>query len=405
MTNNLRLLARQFQTMAARACLDRKSLASAIVEVHVTGGTVTIRVAFDEVIVGVRHSVDLPDQHHAIAFAGLQDLGGLPAAGTEVPVLPDPGEPAHWSSWQGGLIPALRDVMAVTTRDEMRYAFHRVQLIGGKGVAVGTDSRQVLIAKGLELPFDNTVLIPACKVFASRELADIDARVGITADHVIVEAGPWRFGFKIDRAGNYPDVFRVQPRSFGTTWQIVEADEDQIRDAIVKAKEVNEHGIAFHLVAPSASIVLNQITTPLKSAVTGQPLSVTIAAKNIAQLLDLGLRTVRFAGPDKPFVAADRQRTYFAMMLDAAELPAPASPPITTTRPMKPEPLNRHAPVPPTSDDMLDPLVEAEALRNALGDVINRASRLLAALKSKRKEQKALSQVFTSLKALKLGSG
>jgi hypothetical protein len=406
MSFQLRNVARQFHAIATRASQDRKSLAEVVVHVGICRGLMTMSAVLDEIVVEARHACDLADQHHAIAFAALQDLHELPAAsGLQQPprVLE---EPAQWSTPQARLIPALRDAVAVTTRDTMRYALNRVQLIASKGVAVGTDSRQVVIAKGLELPCADSVLIPACRVFASRELANIEARIGITADHVIVEGGPWRFGFRIDRVGNYPDVFRVLPRSFGTTWQTGEGDEGAIRDAVAKAGQTDDPGITLHLVPPSASIVTDKTNAKSlpHSTVSGQPLSVTLTTKNVTRFLDLGLHTVRFAGPDKPFVAADRQRTYFAMMIDAASLPASTTPTPTTTRPMKPEPLTRHAPVPPTNDDGFDPLVEAEALRNALGDVITRASRLLVALKSKRKEQKALSQVFTSLKALKLGA-
>ncbi len=53
--------------------------------------------------------------------------------------------------------------------------------------------------------------------------------------------------------------------------------------------------------------------------------------------------------------------------------------------------------------EAFDPLVEAEALRNALGEAQHRLGRLLIALRSKKKEQKALNQVWSSLKSLNLG--
>jgi hypothetical protein len=50
-----------------------------------------------------------------------------------------------------------------------------------------------------------------------------------------------------------------------------------------------------------------------------------------------------------------------------------------------------------------DPLAEAEALRAALAEAAQRAARLVAVLRHRRKEQKALSQVWTSLKSLNPG--
>ena len=50
-----------------------------------------------------------------------------------------------------------------------------------------------------------------------------------------------------------------------------------------------------------------------------------------------------------------------------------------------------------------DPLAEAEALRATLADAAQRAARLVAVLKNRKKEQRALSQVYSSLKSLNLG--
>ena len=63
------------------------------------------------------------------------------------------------------------------------------------------------------------------------------------------------------------------------------------------------------------------------------------------------------------------------------------------------EPINNVA----ADAEVPDPLVEAEALRNALGEAQHRLGRLLIALRSKKKEQKALNQVWSSLKSLNLG--
>ncbi len=56
----------------------------------------------------------------------------------------------------------------------------------------------------------------------------------------------------------------------------------------------------------------------------------------------------------------------------------------------------------PPPADAPDPLAEAEALRAALADAGLKAGRLVAALKHRRREQKALTQAWSSLKALNL---
>ena len=51
----------------------------------------------------------------------------------------------------------------------------------------------------------------------------------------------------------------------------------------------------------------------------------------------------------------------------------------------------------------LDPLAEAEALRATLADAAQQASRLVMTLRGRKKEQKALASVYSSLKSLNLG--
>lgn len=57
----------------------------------------------------------------------------------------------------------------------------------------------------------------------------------------------------------------------------------------------------------------------------------------------------------------------------------------------------------PPAADPPDPLAAAEELRSALADALTKAGRLVTALKSRKKEQRALTQVWSSLKALNLG--
>lgn len=63
---------------------------------------------------------------------------------------------------------------------------------------------------------------------------------------------------------------------------------------------------------------------------------------------------------------------------------------------------NGHADLPPAGDP-IDPLAEAEGLRAALAEAVTRATRLVAALRQFRKERRALSAAWTSLKQLNLG--
>jgi hypothetical protein len=59
---------------------------------------------------------------------------------------------------------------------------------------------------------------------------------------------------------------------------------------------------------------------------------------------------------------------------------------------------------PPPSGDALDPLAAAEELRVALADASAKATRLVAALRTGKKEKKALATVLAGLKELNLGT-
>jgi hypothetical protein len=163
------------------------------------------------------------------------------------------------------------------------------------------------------------------------------------------------------------------------------------------------------------------------STVAGPPVRCALDRRYLHRALTLGFRTFRFADADKPVVDGDGDRTWLAASLhpDAALPPAKnrnvLHPPLTTAglasaiaSPSRTylenfsmkglygstPPSNRIEPAP--ADD-LDLLAEAESLRLALVDVVQKVARLVAALKHQRKEKKALTQVWSSLKSLNLG--
>jgi hypothetical protein len=59
--------------------------------------------------------------------------------------------------------------------------------------------------------------------------------------------------------------------------------------------------------------------------------------------------------------------------------------------------------IPPPTEDVLDPLTEAEALRAALAEAARRIGRLIASLRQFQKQRRALHTAWSSLKHLSLG--
>lgn len=332
---------------------------------------------------------------------------------------PDP--PDRWHPVPAALLAALHECGRTAARDAGRFALTRVQVQGTAGQVVGTDGRTALIRGGFEFPFADDLLVPAVPVFGARELAaERQVRVGTTATHLVVEAGPWRVFLPRDRAGRYPDVAGAVPRHAPTA---VAIDD---RDAAVLSEEVPglPGGDADHrpvtLAAGPDGVVVRagdagsaavKTVWLRRSAATGPGARAVIDRRVLLRALALGCRTARLT-PDKPVVFAGAGTTLLTVALDPALAVGPAPEPEATDPTHNPEPAERRTAVrhetngrPPDDRPDPDPLAAAEELRAALGDALAAAARLVAALKHRKKEQKALASVYAGLKALNLAPG
>ena len=121
----------------------------------------------------------------------------------------------------------------------------------------------------------------------------------------------------------------------------------------------------------------------------------------LLRALSLGCSSLRVA-PEQPLLCEGGPITFLTLPRDQEfTTPIERHPPPSRRTLVKPEikdPLPRDPGEPP------DPLGEAEAIRTTLADLLTRANRLVSQLKSRKKEQRALTQVWSSLKALNLGT-
>jgi hypothetical protein len=133
----------------------------------------------------------------------------------------------------------------------------------------------------------------------------------------------------------------------------------------------------------------------------------------------MGCTTLRLT-PDKALVGVGDEVTVLVAPLDpqlAAPVnnaPKPVAAPAKTANPIpNPNPERSTAMKPPetngsvqgrrdTPSEQPDPLTAAEELRDALSDVLTKATRLIAALRATRREKKVLATVFNGLKQLNL---
>jgi hypothetical protein len=329
-----------------------------------------------------------------------------------------PEEPADWHPAPPEFLTALHECGRTAARESGRFALSRVQVQGRAGRVVGTDGRTALVWSGFDFPFADDLLVPALPAFGSRELAGADARVGRTPAHLVVGAGPWRVYLPVDAAGRYPDVAGVVPRGAPTVAGLDDRDAAELAGRLpaLPGADADDRPVTLDLdggvVVRAKDDATGRVASVRldRSPSAGPPARVVLDRRVLVRALSLGCVTARVA-PGKPVVFEGVNRTLVTVALDPALAAGADAPDIAATNTperstaVRPE-TNGHTPSgrhDPPAADAPDPLAAAEELRLALADAMTKAGRLVAALKSRKREQKALTQVWSSLKALRLG--
>jgi hypothetical protein len=337
-----------------------------------------------------------------------------------------PAPPADWHPVPPAFPAALHECGRTAGGAGPRFALDHVQVRGTAGQVVGTDGRVALVWGGFTLPFAADLLVPAVPAFGTPALAgETIVRVGRTAGHLVVAAGPWRVHLPVDTKSRFPDVAGVVPRHAPTVAGIDARDAAALLAALPDLPGAGDEyqpvtldldrGVVVRAAAgagdPARAVRLG------RSPATGPPARVAVDRRALARALALGCVTVR-ATPGRPVVFAGGDKVLVVAALDPAPAAAPAAadtgvdaPPDSDPTPerrtaMKPHETpgpDRPARPDPPAGDAPDPLAEAEALRAALAEAAGRAARLVAALRHRRREKKALETAWTSLKALNLG--
>jgi hypothetical protein len=341
----------------------------------------------------------------------------LPGKQHEVPAPPTLA-PAPVSA---KLLAALHECGRAAAKESGRFALSRVQLQGKAGRVIGTDGKVALLWSGFTFPFADDALVPALPVFGAKPLARItEVKLGRTATHLILAAGPWSVWLPTDTKAKFPDVAGVVPRVAPTTVAIDPSDaaallpvlpglpggEHESRPVTLDANTVVRVRGRAESGGKAGEIREVQLT---RSTASGPPDSIVLDRRVLARALALGCRTVRLT-PDKPVVLEGPDCTLVAAPLDPALIAPPAT---DANRPEPTDPptaLERRPPVKSENNghdsprgDPPDPLDLAEELRAALAEAASAATRLVAALRQGSKQKKLLTALMTNLKQLNLG--
>jgi hypothetical protein len=340
---------------------------------------------------------------------------------------PFPAMPGKFQPLDRGFLSALREASRTAAPDRTKFALNRVLLQGKRGTAVATDSKQMLVQTGLNLPWSEDVLIPRLDVWEMPELREPEAvAIGRTASHVTVRIGSWLIAVMIDKSGRFPPYEEILPRpqAKATRLQLPPGEVKRLLHELPRLPGRDEDPATVLLDLGERVTVRGQgddgdgeLELP-EAKVDGPPVQVACDRRQLLRALRLGFGTIHIPSPDRPMFCRDEKRTFVWMPVTwhGSEAFRPPAKPAASEIP--PAPVTIPSPLPETSKmsdpsqnghtatngapspDLLDPLAEAEALRALLYNAQGRLGRLLAALKQHRRQARAMRAAVTSLRRL-----
>jgi hypothetical protein len=330
----------------------------------------------------------------------------------------------------------LDELCRTVSREPNRYALQKIQLRGKAGQIVASDGRQMLIQGGLPLPFGVDILVPSLPVFGAKELTGAEpVSLGRSDGRLIIRAGSWCFDLKIDTESRYPNIDQVIPSSQNpTNLTFGEADAEYLIGAIPQLPSA-EDDIPFVTLDLGREVVVRARSEKAAhevllydSTVTGPALQVSINRQYLVRALQMDFRSLEVHAPNKPLVARDGDRLMVFAALDPKTVVKPSSDMVRLTAsrsniapvptavkqngvsaaplterntPMATPPNGTNGHQVPTSDTF-DPILEAEALKTALQEALNRSNRLIGGLRQFRKQHKAVASAMASLRQFQL---
>jgi hypothetical protein len=353
-----------------------------------------------------------------------------------VPVPPE--LPARLRPMPDDFAQVLCEAARTTARASAPSGVTRVQLRGKAGEVVATDGRQLLIQGGVPLPWKDDLLVPRLPVLGARDLPlSGTVHLGRTNDHVVLRIDDWTFWLAIDRDARFPSVQDViPPATHSSRLSLDPADADFLMATLPKLPGRNDdHSpVTIDLTNPPAVRARSEKGGPAsevvltRSSAEGAAVRVVTDRQLLLRAVQLGFTEIQVARPEVPLVARNDRRTFVWMPLDpkAAVLPGTdvlklVSAGENAAPPDQPSPERRRALMPAPSGNghppedrasgqpaeraagINDLIAEVEALRDMLGDAATRAHRLLAALKHRRKQARAVEVAVGALRQINLG--
>jgi len=334
-----------------------------------------------------------------------------------------PPMPVEMADSGADFLAAMQAACETTDPDSVRYALGCVQLRGSDGSIAATDGRQLLIQRGFAFPWEDAVLVPACRVFGCKEIASGGPiAIGRTDDWVTFTAGPWTIHLKIQKDARFPKVddYVPAPSSAKAVVRLNAADATFLSDAIhrLPCSDSQNQPVTLDL---NGGVILRSRgsdgtpTTELVltgSRLEGEPLRACTNRRFLARAVKLGFQSVELRSEDAPACCRDDRRTYIWALLGKEsilkpdeiavriESPRPsASKPRAQCRPAVPRTQPPSAPSVTPTHTSQRPVRQSQqndhAGHPADADLITTAQRLRQSLKAAASE---LGAIITGLK-------
>jgi hypothetical protein len=340
---------------------------------------------------------------------------------------------------EAGFLKALHDASMTAAREDIRYALRRLQLRGTAGEIIATDGRQFLMQGGFSFPWKEDVLVTAVGIFGGREIPwDAPVVIGRTESHLVLRADRWTIYLAIDAAGRYPDARCIIPSLTRacTIWKLKPEAGAFLAKALPRLPggiggdspiTVDLNGHAAIRAKAEGQGRLTELALE-GTEIVGPPVRFCFDRHYLTRALHLGFTEVQVINPDQPIVCRDERRVYIWNSLPKGDALAPAedslplasdgklsdpSDPclerkesimhIPTTNATSPQP--EQTVEKNDSSSLKQPginglIAEAEALKTAVHEIYDRASRLAAGLKRHRKQSKLMATTLASLRQL-----
>lgn len=434
--------------LSLRSCVDEAALCC-----HLAGPRPNDELAFSAEVLariegGRNNTVQLERLEGTRGRARWQE-GQVPRTEEFEVLLPDatpafPAMPTRFVPQPVSLLTALVEAARAAASQPSRFALSHVQLAGKSGEVVGTDGKQLLIQGGFELPWSESLLVPALPALAAPELSEgKQLTLGRTDSHVTLVNGPWALLLAIDTSSRFPDYRAVIPavEPGMSVLEVEPGDVNFLRETIPRLPGEDQDHSAITLDLGKQAVLrvshAGQVTEVVlsRSKARGRQVCLAMDRCYLIRALKLGFNRVQVVARNRPVVCQDEKRTYLWMPLDGPVVPPspeaqrlvsaalvanntpladrppsprrrqpmpdpkppPERPPRNGAAP-SPAPAATHEPGEPMG--LEDLISEAEGLRSTLGEAYARLGRLLVVLKQHRRHARAVESALASLRQL-----